>query len=149
MDKMEAIQRNANEVTQEIESMLREALREIDLHVRAKTDQLKSDRVELNRQLYQILYAEAFIKKQSDLSEPLEFLNLNTGFLQVKQGLLNSWPIVSGDLNDMQDILKLNGQIKVTNTETNQTIENVNTQTKAPNYTTMQQTQQEMLFEHE
>ena len=42
------------------------ALNDIDKHVRAKTDQLKSDRNELNRQLYEILYAEAFIKKQSE-----------------------------------------------------------------------------------
>ena len=89
------------------------ALNDIDKHVRAKTDQLKSDRNELNRQLYEILYAEAFIKKQSEQADPLEFLNLNTGYTQVKYGLVNQWPIVSGDLGDMQDLLKITGEIKV------------------------------------
>ena len=89
------------------------ALNDIDKHVRAKTDQLKSDRNELNRQLYEILYAEAFIKKQSEQADPLEFLNLNTGYTQVKYGLVNQWPIVSGDLGDMQDLLKIAGEIKV------------------------------------
>jgi hypothetical protein len=43
----------------------------------------------------------------------LEFLNLNTGYTQVKYNLVNQWPIVSGDLGDMQDLLKIAGEIKV------------------------------------
>ena len=100
-------------MTEKINKILMSALNDIDKHVRAKTDQLKSDRNELNRQLYEILYAEAFIKKQSEQADPLEFLNLNTGYTQVKYSLVNQWPIVSGDLGDMQDLLKIAGEIKV------------------------------------
>ena len=63
MLKMNHIKDNAKAVTQQINQILERALDDIDKHVRAKTDQLKSDRNELNRQLYEILYAEAFIKK--------------------------------------------------------------------------------------
>lgn len=63
MAKMQHIKENAMQVTEKINQILMNALNDIDKHVRAKTDQLKSDRTELNRQLYEILYAEAFIKK--------------------------------------------------------------------------------------
>ena len=89
MAKMQHIKENAMQVTEKINQILMNALNDIDKHVRAKTDQLKSDRNELNRQLYEILYAEAFIKKQSEQADPLEFLNLNTGYTQVKYGLVN------------------------------------------------------------
>ena len=62
MDKMTAITNNAKEQTQRLKERLDQALREIKDHVKEKTDQLKSDRNELNRQLYEILYAEVFIK---------------------------------------------------------------------------------------
>ena len=113
MAKMQHIKENAKTITEQINSILMRALDDIDKHVRAKTDQLKSDKNELNRQLYEILYAEAFIKKQSEQADPLEFLNLNTGYTQVKYNLVNQWPIVSGDLGDMQDLLKIAGEIKV------------------------------------
>ena len=113
MAKMQYIKENAKTITEQINSILMRALDDIDKHVRAKTDQLKSDKNELNRQLYEILYAEAFIKKQSEQADPLEFLNLNTGYTQVKYNLVNQWPIVSGDLGDMQDLLKIAGEIKV------------------------------------
>ena len=63
MVKMGNIKENAKQVTEEINKILIDALDAIDKHCRAKTDQLKSDRYELNRQLYEILYAEAFIRK--------------------------------------------------------------------------------------
>ncbi len=66
MAKIDHIKRNAHDITKDINEKLMRALDDIDKHVRAKTDQLKSDRNELNRQLYEILYAEAFIKKQSE-----------------------------------------------------------------------------------
>ena len=113
MAKMQHIKENAKTITEQINSILMRALDDIDKHVRAKTDQLKSDKNELNRQLYEILYAEAFIKKQSEQADPLELLNLNTGYTQVKYNLVNQWPIVSGDLGDMQDLLKIAGEIKV------------------------------------
>ena len=113
MAKMQYIKENAKTITEQINSILMRALDDIDKHVRAKTDQLKSDKNELNRQLYEILYAEAFIKKQSEQADPLEFLNLNTGYTQVKYNLVNQWPIVSGDLGDIQDLLKIAGEIKV------------------------------------
>jgi hypothetical protein len=97
--KMEAMATNARKEMQRLRAVLDDALREIEFHVKAKAEQLKSDRNELTRQLYEILYAEVFIKKQSELADPLEFLNMNTGFLQVKYHLLRQWPIVSGDLD--------------------------------------------------
>ena len=77
---MRSIKDNAKAVTDKITNILMKALEEIDQNVRAQTDQLKSDRNELNRQLYEILYAEAFIKKQSEQADPLDFLNLSTGY---------------------------------------------------------------------
>ena len=98
---MEAMANNARKEMQRLRAVLDEALRDIELHVKSKAEQLKSDRNELTRQLYEILYAEVFIKKQSELADPLEFLNMNTGFLQVKYHLLRQWPIVSGDLDSV------------------------------------------------
>lgn len=89
MAKMQHIKENQKSVTEKINRILFYALDEIDLHVRAKTDQLKSDRNELNRQLYEIVYAEAFIKRQSEQTDPLDFLNLHTGYIQVKNSLVN------------------------------------------------------------
>ena len=87
--------------------MLQKAMQDIEKHVRTKIDQLRSDKLELNRQFYEILFAEAFIKEQADQAEPLEFLNLSTGFSQVKYGMLNTWPIISEDLVDTSDLLKV------------------------------------------
>ena len=72
---------------------------------------MKSDRNELNRQLYEILYAEVFIKMQSKLAEPLEFLNMNTGFIQVKYHLLKQWPIITKEIASFED--KINVKIDV------------------------------------
>ena len=38
---------------------------------------------------------------------------MNTGYTQVKHSMVNQWPIVSGDLGDIQDLLKIAGEIKV------------------------------------
>ena len=83
-DKMMAIKRNANEETERLKTELEKALDKINDFVIEKTDQLKSDRNELNRQLYEIFYTEIFIKKQSQLAKPLEFLKMKTGYIEVK-----------------------------------------------------------------
>lgn len=68
---------------------------------------MKSDRNELNRQLYEIFYTEIFIKKQSELAKPLEFLKMKTGYIEVKYQILKQWPIVSADLADISKLLHL------------------------------------------
>ena len=88
-------------------------MKKIEAHVREKIDQLRSDRIELNRQLTEILFAEAFIKKQAVQAEPLEFLNLSTGFSQVKYTMLNTWPILSDDLDDKTELLRAEGDIHI------------------------------------
>ena len=62
-DKMDAIKSNAFQETEELKRTLENALDKINEYVKEKTDQLKSDRNELNRQLYEIFYTEIFIKK--------------------------------------------------------------------------------------
>ena len=54
-----------------------------------------------------------YIKKQSELSDPLEFLNMNTGYTQVKYQILKQWPIVSADLANTQDLIKVKINIDV------------------------------------
>ena len=54
------------------------------------------------------MYAEVFIKKQSEMAEPLEFLNMNTGYVQVKYHILKQWPILSGDISSIEDLLHIN-----------------------------------------
>ena len=49
MKKMNAIDENSQNVSNEIQVMLTKSLEEIERHMRNKTDQLKSDKKELNR----------------------------------------------------------------------------------------------------
>ena len=112
-DKMDAIKSNALQETEELKRTLENALDKINEYVREKTDQLKSDRNELNRQLYEIFYTEIFIKKQSELAKPLEFLKMNTGYIEVKYQLLKQWPIVSADLANTTQLLKLHIDVQV------------------------------------
>lgn len=61
--KMDSIKNNAKIVTEEIQTMLENALTSAIKQVNTKTDQLMSDKMELERQLVQILYAETYIKE--------------------------------------------------------------------------------------
>lgn len=54
-----------------------------------------------------------FIKKQSELADPLEFLNMNTGYIQVKYQLLKQWPVVSADLASTEPLLKVILELEV------------------------------------
>ena len=64
--------------------------------------------------MYEILFSQTFIRKQFEHAEPLEFLNLSTGFTQVKYGMLNQWPLVSDDLDDDSELIQSHGDIQIT-----------------------------------
>ena len=113
MKKMNAIDENSQNVSNEIQVMLTKSLEEIERHMRNKTDQLKSDKKELNRQLYEILYTQAFYRKQVEYATPLEFLYLSAGFQEMKEKIMQQWPLVTGDLGDNQDLVKMHGEVKI------------------------------------
>ena len=77
--KMDSIKNNAKIVTEEIQTMLENALTSAIKQVNTKTDQLMSDKMELERQLVQILYAETYIKEQSKSAGQLDFIYQSIG----------------------------------------------------------------------
>lgn len=122
--KMTRIKENAMQIQQQITEMLENTLNEMQIIVRKKTDQLKCDRHELVRQHTEILYVQEFIKKQSEEAPPLEFLQLSTGHSEIKYNLQKQWPVISGDLQDDRDLMKLSGKPFINVSDNNQQLKN-------------------------
>ena len=122
--KMTRIKENAVRIQKEITEMLESTLSEMQRIVRKKTDQLKCDRHELVRQHTEILYVQEFIKKQSEEAPPLEFLQLSAGHSEIKHNLQNQWPVISGDLQDDRDLMKLSGKPFISASDNNQQLKN-------------------------
>ena len=63
---------------------------------------------------------QEFIKKQSDEAPPLEFLQLSAGHTETKHDLQKQWPVISGDLQDDRDLMKLSGKPFISVSDGNQ-----------------------------
>ena len=122
--KMTRIKENAMQIQKQITEMLENTLNEMQIIVRKKTDQLKCDRHELVRQHTEILYVQEFIKKQSDEAPPLEFLQLSAGHSEIKYNLQKQWPVISGDLQDDRELMKLSGKPFINVSDNNQQLKN-------------------------
>jgi len=92
-----------------------------------------SDKTELQRQLMQILYTEAFIKEQSKQAEPMEMIFLSIGHNMHKHDLIKQWPkpllsLAYGEMDssskDVRDVMEITGAIKVVNQESNKHLKN-------------------------
>ena len=88
-----------------------------------------SEKIELQRQLMQILYTEAFIKEQRDQAEKLDFIYTSVGHNLHKNDIIKQWPL--GGTIDMdttskenRDLMEITGQIKVVNQESNKHLKN-------------------------
>ena len=108
--------KNTESVTLEIQKMLEKALKSAAEKIDTKTNQLMSEKLELQRQLTQILYTETFIKEQSQSAEALEFINISIGHEAFKNDLIKQWPDSLGpgqledyDILDMRDLMEITG----------------------------------------
>ena len=127
---MKSIKDNAQSVTSEIKTMLSKALVEsAQEKIKSQKNSLMSDKIDLQRQLIQILYTEAFIKEQREHADPLEFIYLSIGHNMHKNELVKQWP--AGSFFDMdttskepRDLMEITGSIKVVNQESNKHLKN-------------------------
>jgi len=73
--KLDAVQRNANEVEEEIYNKLQEALLQLKEERRAKVSVLLGEELELRRQLEQMAWTQRFLEVQQDVLAPAAFLD--------------------------------------------------------------------------
>ena len=54
----------------------------------------------------------------------MEFLQLSTGHSEIKYNLQKQWPVISGDLQDDRDLMKLSGKPFINVSDNNQQLKN-------------------------
>jgi hypothetical protein len=93
------------EVEDAIYEMLKKTLASLSEEYTKKLNIIKSDLLELNRQNREIEYAKTFIKLQSNLLEPVNFLKIWSSYKKYKKKLVEQKTTIT----DIQVQLKLDG----------------------------------------
>lgn len=108
-EKIKQLRENVTNVDEKIYTLLKKALSDLNNEFNKKLNILKSDLVELQRQLKEIEFSQAFVKDQSDKDKPVNFLKTWSSFKKYKKKLVEQKSIIK----DIEVNLALEGNIKI------------------------------------